>query len=608
VQGRPWLGLWLASILGVLACDPAPQVTSLPLALRELAACRLAPPSMLRVTALGDFPSRSATVDPRAPSTAFENLPTATRELTVQALGDDGGGFGRRVLLAAGGGDAPLLLVPPARSCPLADDLVRAPEGAAVAALPDGGLLIAGGRESGSLASLNAQHLEAGRESGTTVPDGMLLRRAYASASAWDGAIVIAGGVADLRGSAHETYELFDVATGRFEASSSKNKLRQARMQHAAVMLDDGQLLLIGGRSEADGPPLSAAELLDLRHASSELLDGERGLQVARVAPAAFTLDSGSTLVLAGTDADARVVGSIEQFDAVQRRFQLRAEALPVRAEVAVAPLPGGRVAWLGCDVGPGATCALSVLFERAGGFDRELVPLPFADVAPNGLRSLRLLALSAGTLLLTAADDSDPATSRRAFLIDPSAGELTRVDATRVPSHLLSLSSGELVELDPAGASLRAAEPIGRYDSPTGNLLSEDSAYVVLDASAHWQRDADGLTAQREGARLDVPRLRFDALQLELESDGDWELIWSDAPPAQQLGLRVVDSQLQLGACHAEVPSGARLVLTRRASQLTAATARGAALCTGAAPSGQIGVGVRASAGAHLRWLSVSR
>lgn len=582
----------------------------MPLALRELAACPLDPSSSLRVTALGDFPSRSTSVDARTPSTAFASLPESTRELTVQALGDGDarGGFGRRVLTAADGGDAPLLLMPQARSCPLADELVRAPEGAAVAALPSGGVLIAGGRESGSLASLNAQHLREGRETGETVTDGMYLRRAFASASAWDGAIVIAGGVADLRGSAHETYEIFDIAADRFAASSSKNKLQQARMQHAAVAVGASQLLLVGGRSEADGPPLSAAELLDPGAASSELLDGEHGLRVARVAPAAFTLDSGSTLVLAGTDADGHVVGSIERFDPEQRRFQLRAEDLPVHAEVVVAPLPGARVAWLGCDAGPGASCALSLLFERPDGFDRELVALPFAERAANGLRALQLLALAPGTLLLTAADDSDPNTSRRAFLIDPIAGQLEPIDATRIPSRLLGLTSGEIVELDASGASLRAAETIGRYDSPAGNLLVEDSAYVALDASGHWQRAADALTAQRDGARIDVPRLRFDGVRLELESDGDLELIWSDAPADQQLALRVTGSQLQLGTCHADVPSGARLVLTRAGPQLTAALERGATLCTGPAPQGQLGVGVSASAGTRLRWLSVAR
>jgi hypothetical protein len=583
-------------------------VTTLPLALRELAACRLDPPSMLRVTALGDFPSRSSSIDPGASNSAFASLPTDTRELTVRALGDAGGGFGRHVLTAAVSGEAPLLLVPPGRSCPLADDLVRAPEGAALAALPSAGLLIAGGRESGNLASSTVQRLDAGRETGETVPDGMLLRRAYASASAWDGAIVIAGGVADVRGSAHETFEVFDVGLGRFTASSSDHKLRQARMQHAAVLVDQQQLLLVGGRSEADGPPLTAAELFDPAHAPGELLDGEHGLQVARVAPAAFRLDSGSILVLAGSGADGRVVGSIERFDPASRSFELRAEDLPVRAEVAVAPLPGARVAWLACDVGPGATCALNVLYERNAGFEREWLALPFEELAPSGLRALQLLPMASGSLLLTAADDSDPNTSRRAFVIDPSAGQLTRIEATRSPTWLLGLASGEIAELDAAGASLRAAQDIGRYDSPPGNLLADESAYLVLDAADHWQRDDDGLSAQLDGARLDLPSLRFEQLQLELESDGDWELIWSDAPADRQLALRVSSQMVELGDCHVPLPSGVRLALTRSGSQLTAATARGAPLCTGPAPSGELGVGLRASAGTRLRWLSVTR
>ena len=456
LTGRTW---WL--VFGLVSCQPAPDVGDLPLALRQLGACPLGPPSALTISALGDFPGQDVSIPVAEMSTPFELLPKGTLELSVLAETEAGRARGRKLLGFERDGD-PVWMLPEGSSCPLADVLLRATDGAAVAALPGGGALIAGGSESLTLASADAELLREGSEIGVPVGSGMLLRRAFASASVWRDQVVVAGGTADRRGTAHDTYELFDIRGERFDAAHS-GKLRQPRMQHAALLTGD-ELLLVGGRSEAGGAVLTSVERIDLGQGESEELPEANALREGRAFPAILRLDSGSVLVLAGQDEEGRVRGSVERLSRALARFELAARELPARAEVVVAALPGARVAWLTCDQGPGAQCELWLLAETPDGLTSTKLALPFAQEASAGLRELALSAYGSGRLLLTAADDSDPTGRRRAFEIDPAVPSLTRVTATRVPTRLVQLQSGAIAELDAEGLSLRAAATAGRW------------------------------------------------------------------------------------------------------------------------------------------------
>lgn len=583
-------------------CEPAPEVTTLPLGLRQVAACRIGALESLEISALGDFPTQRASLSVSAPSTAFERLPEGTRELGVRVQSASGPAFGRYVFGAAERAGS-VLLLPDARSCTLIDDdRHRARAGAAIAALPSGGVLIAGGSDERNFALTTAAVWIPPDEIGETVgDDGMLLRRTYASATPWDGGVVVAGGLGEMRGNAHETFEVFEEVSRRFVRSG---RLRAPRMEHGAIALADGRLLLAGGRAEFEGEPLASAELLDVSKRAGELLQGEQGLRVARARPSLLRLDSGSVLVAAGQARDGSSLGSIERYDVIGRRFQLLADDLPVREELAVAALPGARLVWLTCDSRPG-DCELHLLFEREASFEREQLQVAFADEAPEGLSQLQLLPLRGAELLLTAADDSDPNLNRRAFVIDLVSGSLTKVDATRVPHALLRLRDGVISELDDAGISLRAAELLGRYDSPSGNLLY--SRYLELDSPKRWQREHDALRAERDGARLDLAPLRFGDARVQLELEGDAELLWYADEGGAHVSLRVSRSELSLGACSRQLQAGAVFSLTRRAEQLSISE-RGGAGCNALVPTGPAGLGLRASAGTLVRLLSVQR
>jgi hypothetical protein len=72
-----------------------------------------------------------------------------------------------------------------------------------------------------------------------------------------DGRVLVSGGVVP-QGYAVPTAELFDPGTGEFVATGS---MSHARSGHAASLLDDGRVLVIGGDG-SDDP--ASAELLRL--------------------------------------------------------------------------------------------------------------------------------------------------------------------------------------------------------------------------------------------------------------------------------------------------------------------------------------------------------
>lgn len=599
------LAAWL-SVLGLGGCEAAQEVSVWPIALRQVGDCNVGVPSQIELVALGDFPSR---VYALPDSGAIDDVRFDLRQLLVRVTTPLGVAEGRRVWkgpLSVPSGDeqSVWLMRPDGPSCPLGDAALNVKGGAVVAPLAEGGALLAGGSETETLGSSNALLLVEGQGFRSDVEGGMLLRRAYATATALEDAVVIAGGTADLRAGAHDTYEVFEPKAARFVAARS-GKLAAARMQHAAVRLPDGRVLLIGGRAEASGPPLASVEILDLERGASQLLM-QSGLQVARALPSAFLLDSGRVLVAGGRAADGTVVASVEVFEPQEQRFELRLNDLPARAEVSVAALPGARLAWLSCDhsaQAQGAQCELWLIHEARGELHATPVALDFSREAHNGLKDLQLLYAGDGQLLWTGADDSDPMGRRRAFVIELADSSLRRVDASRVPALLLRLENDLIAELDGSGMSLRAAFTRGRYASPEGDLLADPRANLAFDAPIHWHWQDGGAQALEDAARVDAAEMRFAAFRGNVKVQGNYALLVYDGLGGSAQA-RVRDGTLEVPGCRAQLQGDDGLQLSRRGTRL----AFSGTACSVEAPSGAVGVALLLDKSAVLHGLTLER
>ena len=587
---------------GALSCSAPREVETLTLTLRGLAGCELGPPSSVQLRALGDFAPIDRRVASESMASAFSGLPPQTRELLVTTRSGETTGVGRRILPDVD--DArPLLVLPAGRSCPLGDPGALALEGAAVAALSSGGFFVAGGWNEDGSASAAALTYAPGAALSQLAAKSMFLRRAYATATPVGSTIIVAGGTASAA-AAHETYEVFDTATRGFEGARAGHMLGP-RMEHAAISLQDGHVLLVGGRAQVGGSALASAELLDVDAGSS--IELETRLARPRIRPVVLRLDSGSVWVLGGREADgAPLLDSVERFDVASRRFsQLSAVTLPVRDEAVVAALPGARVAWFACDAQPSSPCVLSLLSERDGEVSVQEVPLEASSDPALGLSSLRMVALDTGRLLVTASV-VDPTINRRAFLIDLNRSSIERLaDVSRVPTELLLLRTGTVAEFDTTGVSLREQESLSAYDSIDGNLIVEQPSRLALDVATHWQRSEAGLTA-RVDARLDVPKLSFSDVRVELDASGDLALLFVDDAGHEQVVERVSD-MVRVAECKRPVQVDARLIAERSGSRLRLEARPGGALCE-VAGGGSVRVALRADRESVIRELRVVR
>ena len=123
-----------------------------------------------------------------------------------------------------------------------------------------------------------------------------------------------------VTGEPTDTCEVFDPATGAFEDGPP---LLRARTGHAATLLNDGRVLIVGG-IDGDLNVLDSAEIVDVDGGQSVAAGS---LVRARTVPQATTLTDGSVLVTGGNASgnvfDPRPVSTAELFDPDSQSFSI---------------------------------------------------------------------------------------------------------------------------------------------------------------------------------------------------------------------------------------------------------------------------------------------
>jgi hypothetical protein len=214
-------------------------------------------------------------------------------------------------------------------------DLLAPRNAPAVAVLQDGRILVAGGSGGGSaVASAEIYDPRSGRFD--RAGDLVEARSGATASTLPDGRVLIAGGgTGESAGRmALASTELFDPATGRFSAG---RPLAQRRYKHGAVVLPDGDVLVIGGSDERDyGGKLDQVERFDLAKG--------RWAAAGRLAEARFKLADASVLLPSGKVLVAGGFERPELFDPATGRSVLLTESLGGRWNYLTAALLGGRV------------------------------------------------------------------------------------------------------------------------------------------------------------------------------------------------------------------------------------------------------------------------
>jgi Kelch motif/Galactose oxidase, central domain len=159
--------------------------------------------------------------------------------------------------------------------------------------LSSGKVLILGGWVGHTVTDVVEEYDPASRK--FVVAGKMTTKRAHPSATVLgNGDVLIAGGIETDGREGMATAELYHSATHTFEALPS---MHESRFAHTATLLDDGRVLLVGGRGET---VTSTAEIYD-PHTKQFVVTG--GLNLARYKHTAALLPDGRVLVAGGSDA-----------------------------------------------------------------------------------------------------------------------------------------------------------------------------------------------------------------------------------------------------------------------------------------------------------------
>jgi RHS repeat-associated protein len=189
------------------------------------------------------------------------------------------------------------------------------PAGQSTTLLPDGRLLLIGGKEEDGLRGGAA--IRDGRTGETVaLPSGLHQARAWHSATMLpDGRVLVVGGI-DGDGQALESAEIFDPEAQTFEMLSPASFSPHA--YHTATLLTDGQVLIAGGISDK-GYASSRAELWDFQTKTTIKLPSQ--LSAARQKHRASLLPDGNVLFEGGNDENGAELAATELYNTEARAF-----------------------------------------------------------------------------------------------------------------------------------------------------------------------------------------------------------------------------------------------------------------------------------------------
>lgn len=313
-----------AAALIVTACKPAARVEERQVIVYSPRSC---PVDQARAFAVvyagGDFePSADAPPvaslflrDVDAPMAA---LPSATRSLVVDVTHPAQGVDWRGVATVPPQGPVSVLVWPQGETCRLSRNVI--PREGAIFGVFGHHLLVAGGRATSAATVPETYVGDLSRGVLDSLKLGLGTRRTKASVTssrqvdAAPTAAIVAGGEDPDTGVALASAEIYvPDATSREKLGDfdrTRVSLSEPRSEHGAVMLHNGETLLVGGMGL--GGPLRTLEIIDPVSRNARLAGAL--LLVPRRAPTVLRLASGEILVAGGVDARGEPVPTLEWF------------------------------------------------------------------------------------------------------------------------------------------------------------------------------------------------------------------------------------------------------------------------------------------------------
>jgi hypothetical protein len=212
--------------------------------------------------------------------------------------------------------------------------------------LADGRVLVVGGWHANHLTAKGSAETYDPASESWSLTGSLTTARTYLTASLLpDGRVLVCGGMDGAP--VYETTELYDPATGAFSAGAPMSVARQL---HRAVTLADGRILVAGGTDSSGSPTaLDSAEIYD---PSTETWSATGAMTIGRNVCAAVLLEDGRVLVAGGASGAGDSTATCEIYDPATESFSAAASMERPRAYAGATRLDDGRVLVAGGSTG----------------------------------------------------------------------------------------------------------------------------------------------------------------------------------------------------------------------------------------------------------------
>jgi len=477
--------------------------------LHVTASCPIPTGSVGEYVALGDYnpsqPNHSSLLATDQAGQTIDGVPADVQSLALVATAsDDSQFFG--VTLVPPAGDVDMLLLPSASACKLNTKVGFAP-GMIFGAVTSSTIIASGTVV--NQAEPQSFRIDLGTGQIDTMQNGLQTPRVRAALAMLGsgGQAVVSGGVSN--GITQKTAEIFDQASGGFEPSVIQ--LAQDREDHAAVTLESGNVLLVGGQND-QSMLIAPTELISLDAVTGQWRSAESTVLLAqpRKNPYALRLADGTILVGGGYDENDVPIPDVEFFtpDATATEMSTPNVRVPARPVHAFVALDGGGALFVAApDRDPPD-------FQRAWFVSPDGGAVPIVPDVSAPLSDVKLFARAGGQALLW--------TGSTWLLFDPWSGFSALANA---PSSGPDLGS-PFTTPDPGMVGWVASDgSIVVWRDATRNEFATEGPYLSADttltAADHWPPPTFDATT---GVALDPSESVFvtDARYLDVAVDVD--------------------------------------------------------------------------------------
>jgi uncharacterized protein YjdB len=336
--------------------------------------------------------------------------------------------------------------------------------------------------DNASTSSVLTQTVQSGSFAATSGPMAAP-RYGQAATQLPTGQILITGGMSPS--GVVSSADLYSLASKAFAPAIGMNV---ARWLHTATLLNDGTVLVAGGSDLANEETLDTAEIYNPATGTFTLLAST--LNTARVGHTATLLNNGQVLIVGGYDPATGLIADAELYDPATQTFIDLGDTNAPRYGHTATVLQNGQVLIVGGETDPAPTAALNT----AEVFDLPsqtftLVPVPMTTTREGHAAVL----LTNGKVLITGGDIPGTGSLNTAEIYDPTSGTFSAVtSAMTVPriSHVLTVLNGGKVLImggatDSGGTStvLNSAElydPLSQGFAAAGVMTSAREHHTV--------------------------------------------------------------------------------------------------------------------------------